>query len=53
MIKKHIKKNKDNDDILKFNIERNLEYSDLDQKSKDKLIKEICSRVLELEKKKE
>ena len=40
---------KKKDDILKYNLDMNLEFSDLDSESKDKLIKEISKRILKLE----
>lgn len=35
-------------EILKYHINYGLEFSDLDIKSKDKLIKEICKSLLKL-----
>lgn len=36
-------------DILKHKVFYGLNFSDLDLKSKDKLIQEICKRILKLE----
>ncbi len=36
-------------DILTFNKFHGIDFSDLDLESKDKLIKEICERILKLE----
>ena len=38
-----------NNDILTFNILHGIDFSDLDLESKDKLIDEICKRILKLE----
>ena len=40
------------DDILKYNIQYRIEFSDMDTNSKDKLISELCKRVIKLERKK-
>lgn len=42
---------KDEQDILKYKIEYSVEFSEMDSKSRDKLISEICKRVLKLEEK--
>ncbi len=42
---------KDEKDILKYKIEYGVEFSEMDLKSRDKLISEICKRVLKLEEK--
>ena len=38
-----------NNDILTYNTKYKLDFSDLDKESKDKLIKEVCKRILRLE----
>ena len=40
------------DDILKYNIQYRIEFSDMDTNSKDKLISELCKRLIKLERKK-
>ena len=47
--KKDLVKVKNNDDILGYNINCSLKFSDLDTKSQNLLIREICSRILNLE----
>lgn len=41
-----------NNDILKYRILHGIDFSDLDLESKDKLINEICKRILKLEQEK-
>lgn len=38
-----------NNDILTYNKTHGIDFSDLDLESKDKLIKEVCNRILRLE----
>jgi len=40
------------DDTLKYNIQYRIEFSDMDTNSKDKLISELCKRLIKLERKK-
>lgn len=42
---------KDGQNILKYQIEYGVEFSEMDSKSRDKLISEICKRILKLEEK--
>jgi len=41
-----------NNDILTYSTLNGIDFSDLDLKSKDKLINEICKRILKLEQEK-
>jgi len=41
-----------NNDILAYSTLHGIDFSDLDFKSKDKLINEICKRILKLEQEK-
>lgn len=36
-------------DLIKYSIENGIYFSDMDTETKDKLIKEICLRLLKLE----
>ena len=36
-------------DLIKYCLKNGVEFSEMDQKTKDKLIKEICLRMLKLE----
>ena len=47
--KLHISNGDINNDILTYNSKYKLDFSDLDKKSKNKLIKEVCKRILRLE----
>ncbi|KKM78066.1 hypothetical protein LCGC14_1363700 [marine sediment metagenome] len=42
---------KDEKNILKYQIENGVEFSELDSGSRDKLISEICRKLLKLEEK--
>jgi len=40
-------------DLIDYSIKNKIEFSEMDVKTKDKLIKEICLRIIKLEQKRE
>lgn len=40
-------------DLIDYSIKNKIEFSEMDNETKDKLIKEICLRILKLENEKE
>ena len=44
-----LKMDKPNIDLINYSVKNSIDFTDMDNKTKDKLIKELCSRILKLE----